>query len=254
MRPETQTNQERRPEPIVTTDRPPNDENHEAPSRGIQVRELGAFLLLLVPSLLVGQLTSPARQPSFAFFALATILTNTALVALVLYFVWRNGEPYGRIGWRRRGLPSEVAIGFALVIPFVLFQGMLAVILRASGLLDGGPRTAPFALPAGGPELAFGVILVAIVAVAEETVFRGYLLLRLRSLTGGTAAAVVLSSLIFALGHGYQGAAGTIAVGFIGALLAVIYLWRGSIVAPVVLHFVQNFTGIVLAPLLGGST
>src|SRR5690606_2683660 len=93
-----------------------------------------------------------------------------------------------------------------------------------------------------------------IFAIAEETVFRGYLLLRLRSLTGGTAVAVVLSSVIFALGHGYQGAAGTIAVRIIGALLAVIYLWRGSIVAPVVLHFVQNFTGIVLAPLLGGPT
>jgi len=236
----------------VIGDRPPNDEA-PTPSRGIQARELGVFLLLLAPSLLLGRLTSPARQPSFAFFALALILSNTALVALVLYFVWRNGEPYGRIGWRRDHLPNEVAVGLALVVPFVLFQGMLALALRALGLLDTGPRTAPFPLPAGGPELAFGVVLVAIVAVAEETVFRGYLLLRLRSLTGGTTAAVVLSAVIFALGHGYQGAAGTIAVGIIGALLAVIYLWRGSIVAPVVLHFVQNFAGIVLAPLLGRS-
>jgi len=239
---------------IVNEDRLRNDDVAASPSRGIQARELGAFLLLLVPSLLLSRLTSPQLQPSFAFFALATILSNAALLALVLFFLWRNGEPYGRIGWRRRDLPREVMVGIALVIPFVLFQAVLALVLGALGLLDDGPRTAPFALPAGGPELAFGVLLVAIIAVGEETVFRGYLLLRLGSLTGSTAAAVALSSLIFALGHGYQGTAGTIAVGAIGVVLAVIYLWRGSIVAPVVLHFVQNFTGIVLAPLLGGRT
>ena len=239
---------------IVNEDRLRNDDVAASPSRGIQARELGAFLLLLVPSLLLSRLSSPQLQPSFAFFALATILSNTALLALVLFFLWRNGEPYGRIGWRRSDVPREAAVGIALVIPFVLFQAVLALILSAFGLLDDGPRTAPFALPAGGPELAFGVVLVAIIAVGEETVFRGYLLLRLRSLTGSTAVAVALSSLIFALGHGYQGTAGTIAVGAIGVLLAVIYLWRGSIVAPVVLHFVQNFTGVVLAPLLGGRT
>lgn len=234
-------------------DRLRNDDG-APPSRGVQARELGAFLLLLVPSMLLSRLTLPESQPSFAFFALATILSNAALLGLVLYFVWRNGEPYGRIGWRRRDVPHEVAVGLALVIPFVFFQGVLAVILNALGLLDDRPPAVPFALPAGGPELAFGVILVAIIAVAEETVFRGYLLLRLRSLTGSATAAVALSSAIFALGHGYQGTAGTVAVGAIGALLAVIYLWRGSIIAPIVLHFVQNFTGIVLAPLLGGAT
>lgn len=241
----------------MSIERPTNDERatngeRTSPSRGIEARELGAFLLLLVPSLLLGRLVSPALQPGFAFFALATILSNTALVALILYFVWRNGEPYARIGWRRDDLSREVGVGLALVIPFVLFQAALALVLRMLGMLDGEPPAVPFLLPAGGPEFALGVVLVAIVAVAEETVFRGYLLLRLRSLTGGTAAAVVLSSVIFALGHGYQGIAGTIAVGCIGALLAIVYLWRGSIVAPVVLHFVQNFGGIVLAPLLDG--
>jgi membrane protease YdiL (CAAX protease family) len=238
----------------VIDDRVRGDDDGAAPSSAVQVRELGAFLLLLLPSLLLSRLTSPQSQPGFAVFALASILSDAALLALVLYFVWRNGEPYGRIGWRRSDLPGEAVVGVALVIPFIVFQGVLAVVLNALGLLGRRAPAAPFTLPAGGAEFAMGVVLVAVIAVAEETIFRGYLLLRLRSLTGSVPVAVVLSSVIFGLGHGYQGVGGTVAVGAIGVLLAVIYLWRGSIVAPVVLHFVQDFTGIVLAPLLGGRT
>ena len=59
---------------------------------------------------------------------------------------------------------------------------------------------------------------------------------------------MVLTSLIFALGHGYQGPLGVIAVGAIGAAFAAVYLWRGSLVAPVVMHFIQNFLGLIVAP------
>jgi membrane protease YdiL (CAAX protease family) len=48
------------------------------------------------------------------------------------------------------------------------------------------------------------------VAVAEETIFRGYLILRFRAVTGRTSAAVLLSSIVFSLGHGYEGMAGVI--------------------------------------------
>jgi membrane protease YdiL (CAAX protease family) len=101
----------------------------------------------------------------------------------------------------------------------------------------------------GGLEVALAVVLVSVVALAEETIFRGYLLLRLRALFG-SAGAVVLSSIIFAIGHGYEGSAGLVTVGIMGAIFALIYLWRGSLIAPVVMHFIQDFLGIVLIPLL----
>jgi uncharacterized protein len=63
--------------------------------------------------------------------------------------------------------------------------------------------------------------------------------------------AAFISAVIFSLGHGYEGTSGVITVGTMGLTFAVIYLWRQSLVAPMVMHFLQDFTGIVLAPWLG---
>jgi membrane protease YdiL (CAAX protease family) len=49
----------------------------------------------------------------------------------------------------------------------------------------------------------------------------------------------------------YEGSAGLVTVGVMGAVFAVIYLWRRSLVAPIVMHFLQDFLSIVLLPLLG---
>jgi membrane protease YdiL (CAAX protease family) len=41
-----------------------------------------------------------------------------------------------------------------------------------------------------------------------------------------------------------------ITVGAAGLIFGMIYLWRRSLVGPVVLHFLLDFIGIVLAPML----
>jgi uncharacterized protein len=72
---------------------------------------------------------------------------------------------------------------------------------------------------------------------------------RREHLTSSTA--VLLSGLVFSLGHGYEGASGVITVFFLGTVFALVYLWRQSLVAPIIMHFLQDFTGIILAPWLG---
>jgi membrane protease YdiL (CAAX protease family) len=67
----------------------------------------------------------------------------------------------------------------------------------------------------------------------------------------GPAWAALLSAFIFSLGHGYEGSSGVVTVGAMGFVFALVYLWRGSLVAPMVMHFLQDFIGIVLVPLLG---
>ena len=93
--------------------------------------------------------------------------------------------------------------------------------------------------------------MVIIVAFAEETVFRGYLSLRFKAVTESPSAAILLSAVIFSLGHGYEGSAGVITVSLMGLIFALVYVWRQSLVAPMVMHFLQDFIGIVLLPIVG---
>ena len=40
----------------------------------------------------------------------------------------------------------------------------------------------------------------------------------------------------------------------LGAALAVVYLWRGSLVAPMTIHFLQNFFAMLVLPRMAEGT
>lgn len=218
-------------------------------TRRVLIVEISVFLLLIVPSLVLSLFVVREGNLSFVISALATIFRYLALVALILYFLWRNGEPPIRIGWTWRHFAREALIGLVLFAPVYLLTAELDQALVHLGLSQPAKSLPPDLQAANGGQMVLAVILVLVVAIAEETVFRGYLLLRLRPLFGSVLA-VLLSSAIFAAGHGYEGSAGLVTVGVMGAVFAIIYLWRGSLVAPIVMHFLQDFLGIVLLPLL----
>lgn len=81
-------------------------------------------------------------------------------------------------------------------------------------------------------------------AFGEEMVFRGYLMSRIAGLAGGTragwAAALVVSSACFGWAHGYQGPAGMVATGLIGALLGLLYLRTRNLWTVIICHGVVD--------------
>jgi membrane protease YdiL (CAAX protease family) len=222
------------------------------PSPTEQLVEVSVFLFLVVPSMTLSFFAVKEGSLGFVLVAVATILRDLSLVGLILFFAWRNGEPVAALGWNAGRGWSEVVLGVLLFVPMAFGAARLESALRAAGF--GAPATP---LPALTPahdvsQLMLAAVLVVVVAVAEETIFRGYLMLRLITVTESPAAAVVLSAVLFSLGHGYEGSAGVITVAAMGAVFAVVYLWRGSLAAPVTMHFLQDFIGIVVAPLLVG--
>jgi membrane protease YdiL (CAAX protease family) len=220
------------------------------PSRCVQAVELGVFLFLILPSMVLSFSTTRQGRVGFVPVAIMTIFRDLSLMSLILFFVWRNQETVARIGWLFKKRWPDVLLGLVLFAP----------ILLGTALLDGALQSIGFSAPAtprptfldvrGLGEGVLALVLVAVVALAEETIFRGYLLLRCKALTANTPAAVLLSSIIFSIGHGYEGTSGVVTVGTMGAILAVIYLWRRSLVAPIVIHFLQDFLGVIILPLL----
>ncbi|MFP5348248.1 MAG: CPBP family intramembrane glutamic endopeptidase [Gammaproteobacteria bacterium] len=227
----------------------PRSHRPPASARRVQSIELVVFLLILLPLMALSALADRPDGLDFTTVAIAVIVHDLALLALVLFFVWRNGEGFAAIGWSRRHLAREIGIGLALFAPVFLAIAGLERLLRYAGLT--APEALPgYLMPAPGVEYLLALVFLVVVAVAEETIFRGYLLRRFHTLTGSRVAALALSVSVFALGHGYQGSVGIVAVGVLGLVYALIYLWRGSLVAPTVMHFVQNAIGLYLAPLM----
>ena len=222
------------------------------PSRREQIFELLVFLFLIVPSMVLSFFAINQGSVSFTLTAVATIVRDLALVSLILFFVWRNREGVTAIGWNFENFLREVILGAFLFVPVFFGAAVLDSFLQSIGF--SAPSTPLPTTPTveSFSETILAIVLVVIVAFAEETIFRGYMILRLEGIFRSPAWAVILSAVIFSLGHGYEGSSGVVTVGAIGAVFAIVYLWRRSLTAPMVMHFLQDFLSIVLLPLLTG--
>ena len=137
-------------------------------------------------------------------------------------------------GWRLAG-----AIGGMLAL-----SHLLRLVLGTAGAQAGSriARIDSLLAQASGPELLAAVLALALApAVAEELLFRGLLLGRLKS-SLGTGTALVLSSLLFGAIHldFAQGAAAVVLGLYLGALT----LGTGSTHAAILCHGANNLAAI----------
>lgn len=217
--------------------------------RKMRTFEVFVFLFLIVPSMAISLFVIGQVNVRFTLTAISSILNDLALVLLILYFIRINGERLRDIGWTADRAGREIVLGIVLFLPVFLFTNLLDQVLSNAGF--SAPAKMPSFLQATGiPKIILATVLVTVVAIAEETIFRGYLLLRFVGIMGHTLPAVLLSSLVFSLGHGYEGTAGMISIFTLGAIFSAVYLWRRSLIAPMVMHFLIDFSSIVLVAIM----
>ena len=92
------------------------------------------------------------------------------------------------------------------------------------------------------PALIFGLLVVwTLAAFGEELIFRGYLMNTIARILGhrkgSWVMACLINSILFGLGHTYQGISGVILLGIVGLLYALFYLGSGrNLWVPILIH------------------
>jgi len=213
-----------------------------------QLFEVLTFCFLILPGLAFSFTAGSSSKENFLPGVLGIMLSDLALVTLICFFLWHNSESFTRIGWVSKGYEKEIVLGMVLYFPLIYGLSFVEELFQSVGLVSSRGHIPPFLEPTGTIQQIVATLMILIVAFTEETIFRGYLILRLKSITGSPVVAIVISSIIFSIGHGYEGLAGVIIVGIMGTCFAVIYVWRKSLIAPIVMHFMQDFVAIVLLP------
>ncbi len=153
------------------------------------------------------------------------------------------------IGWRFDRPSTDVGIGLAALV--MVDSLLILIILTLSvvwpRLLE-DPYASQRAVRETLPTMTWPQIVLVMLGVVvwEEVVFRGFLLTRLRALTGRWWMAVPLSAVLFGLAHGYQGPLAMAMIAVLGIVLALLAVWRRSLLPGMALHLANNLMFMAL--------
>jgi uncharacterized protein len=218
-------------------------------SRSAAGIDLGLALGLTAGAGLVAALVAGLLLPVGGSVALGTVLVQGTLILLGV--VWLD---------RRRGLRTARAplralragdAGLALVAFFsvLLVNAALMSLLSAWSpqVLDGHERAlldvAGWLIGGLSPWSLLAMMLF--VGYYEEVLARGLILERCRVLFRARWPAVVVSSLLFGLGHAYQGWFGVLQTALIGMVFAALVLRWGRLWPVILAHGLLNFVALL---------
>ncbi|MEJ2184384.1 MAG: CPBP family intramembrane metalloprotease [Gemmatimonadota bacterium] len=211
-----------------------------SPDLAWPARLMTVFLLVIMPGLLLVQGRMANRVPEGLNrneLYISSVVSIWILAAVTMAAAWASGFTVRLLGLSGH-TPARLLLAGALTTAIGLGAMIVGRLLRL-------PETAllKFLLPrTGGERLMFlGVALSA--GIAEELVFRSFLIPALQAATDSVWLAVALSSSAFGLIHSYQGASGALRASFLGLLLALPFVATGSVLPSMGAHAALDIIG-----------
>lgn len=201
----------------------------------------GVVVALVVAGIIyAGSLGIFTRLPVIAVAALNGVLELGVLLAFPLWLLRKRSVPYPGPRPPRR-LMTEILLAIPVTIGVLILVAIVAnlaqFVLKSFDRppdtpMDFWGRMSPRAM------LPIAVLAVAIAPVVEEIFFRGFLYNALRRVCPAWIA-IIAQALLFGLGHVYE-PLGVVVTFVIGLVLAAIYEWRKTLLAPMLVHCMWN--------------
>jgi membrane protease YdiL (CAAX protease family) len=208
---------------------------------GAARRQAAAMLFLFYSIVYGGGILLGGIQDRPVAIILSAFPLGTLMLLATWLFIrgdrsWRESLGLGHqplratLGWSLLGFIGTYLVNLVLIGAYLAAHGDLEAIAAHRAIWLGSLAELP---------LAVILPLAAFAALWEETVFRGFLLGRLRAsvpvqdsqgvVRRRDMPAVVLAGLLFGAGHGYQGLLGVGQTALIGIALGALTLWRRSL-------------------------
>lgn len=239
---------------------PPDDEEPRqvVPLQATPTRtdRLIALLELVMCSGFPTQLALAATLALFGYLELTVgyvvilSLADTALVlGLIFFFLNSHGERPRALFLGNRPIAPEVLAGIPLTFAALglALLALAAVRLVAPSLHPEGPNPLEELIRTPEAVVMFAITVVVAGGLREE-LQRAFVLRCFDRGLGGPWLGVAVGSVLFGAGHFLQGADAAIATTGLGALWAIVYLRRRSVVASIISH--AGFNLLQLAQLM----
>ncbi len=212
--------------------------------------------LPLVDSILIAVLL--AAVPAFSIAQLP-LIRDAFVERLPAYWgsiatLWLLGSACWLVGTRVDG---AAAIGIVMLSPGATLVWSVGLMVAGLGIIFAFRQFAIWARVPDSPILrqllprtrherrVFALLSVA-AGVGEEVAYRGYAITVLAPVFGVTSA-VAVTSVVFGVMHGYQGALGVLRTGVMGGVLAWGFISSGSLVPVMIAHtLIDLIAGIAL--------
>lgn len=205
------------------------------------------FLLILLlgyPTLsivlnMLGSTSPEAITSKIKQVYLPVLFMQCMIFAAVWIVLRRSGERFLHIGLGRKDFNWSNTIAGLI---FFIGAWLLIAIIRISILRSGYLPEKDFLhlLPATATEGIIWILLSAGAALSEEIAFRGYVITRLKNLSGSYWIGAILSSVAFSMGHLYQGFAGVLLTFIYGMLFSGLFIAKKSVFPCIIAHFLQD--------------
>jgi membrane protease YdiL (CAAX protease family) len=177
----------------------------------------------------------------------AFILLEASITLALMMFVLRmHGEHLRDFGLRRDRWMSHAAVGLALVPVLFLANALIATGFRVflpKYFLERNPLIDMVRTPR---DLVLFICSALYAGGFKEELQRAFILTRFREHLGGIGAGLVIWSLVFGAGHYVQGLQGIVVASVYGMLFGILYVARGSLVAPMVAHAAYDVLALLV--------